>query len=240
MVNAIPSTDSTGSRKLKGMKHFTESELFAQLAAQSVLPILRFDAAVDGYRFCEHLLAHGFPILEITLTSHRALDLIQRLTRAGHCTGVGTLHTVEQAQSALDHGAAFLVSPGLNLDIAALAKAVNVPYFPGVFTPTEVLSAYNAGLRSLKLFPASAVGPAYLKHFAGPFPGLKWLPTGGIAFDDVAGYLEAGALVVGQGTRLVSAEHLKASNWDAIDAELVQLQQTLARFREQLNCASKH
>lgn len=210
-------------------------EIFAKLAAQSVLPILRFDASVDGYRFCEHLLAHGFPILEITLSSHRALELIQRLSRAGHCTGVGTLHTVAQAQAALEHGAAFLVSPGLNLEIAALAQDVNVPYFPGVFTPTEVLQAYNAGLRSLKLFPASAVGPDYLKHFTGPFPGLQWLPTGGIAFDDVAGYLKAGALVVGQGTRLVSAQHLQAGNWDAIDAELVQLQQTLAGIRAGLS-----
>lgn len=208
------------------------AKLFSRLAHQCILPILRFDASVDGFRFCEALLAHDFKIIEITLSSDRGLELIQQLTQGGHCVGAGTIHTPAQAEQALSHGAQFLVSPGLNLDIVRLAQAAQVVYFPGVFTPTEALAAYNAGLRSLKLFPASAVGAGYLKHFEGPFPGLQWLPTGGIAFGDVEAYLAAGALVVGQGNRLVSAAHLQAGNWDAIAEELCHLQGLIQQWQK--------
>jgi 2-dehydro-3-deoxyphosphogluconate aldolase / (4S)-4-hydroxy-2-oxoglutarate aldolase len=212
------------------MTHSTD-KLFAALAHQCILPILRFGADLDGMGFCEQLLAHDFKVLEITLSSDGALTLIQQLAEAGHCVGAGTLHTPQQAEQALNHGAQFLVSPGLNVDIVKLAQDAQVAYFPGVFTPTEVLAAYNRGLRSLKLFPASTVGASYLKHFSGPFPGLHWLPTGGIAFEEVESYLAAGALVVGQGTRLVSAEHLASGNWGAIARELRHLQGVIQQWQ---------
>lgn len=203
-----------------------------RLQAQILLPILRFSPDQAAQAFCKCLFEQGFEIIEITLTTPNAFDLIRAARQANICIGAGTVLNSESAKRALDAGAEFLVSPGLSLDLIQLTQAAGIPYFPGVLSPTEVMTALNQNLDTLKLFPASSVGPAYLKHLNGPFPQVKWLPTGGIAFAEIPAYLEAGALAVGQGTRLVSIAALDAKDWKQIEAELSLIQTQLASWRQ--------
>lgn len=206
--------------------------LLTALQQQCLLPILRLDNPHICQRLAESLYQQGFKVLEITLTTPRALEIIQQLALAGAQVGAGTVLNVQEAEQALDHGAQFLISPGFSPEISQLAQAHQVAYFPGVFSATEVMLALDQGLTTLKLFPASSLGTGYLKHLKGPFPQVHWLPTGGIELADVPQWLAAGALAVGQGTRLVSAEHLKAGNWQAIDQELQQVQQQIQSWQQ--------
>ncbi|MBF2054363.1 MAG: bifunctional 4-hydroxy-2-oxoglutarate aldolase/2-dehydro-3-deoxy-phosphogluconate aldolase [Candidatus Sericytochromatia bacterium] len=190
------------------------------LGQQQILPILRLDNARRCLKLAQTLFECGFKVLEITLDTPEAPRLIRQLNAMGAITGAGTLKHLADADRALAAGAQFLVSPGLSLEIARRAQHAQTPYFPGVWTPTEVLLALSHGIQTLKLFPASIGGPAHLKHLRGPFPEIQWLPTGGIGLNEVPAYLQAGALAVGQGTRLVSAAALQAEDWGQIQAEL--------------------
>jgi len=203
------------------------TEFETALQRQRVLPIIRLSDPELCLRLCQLLQAHGFPLLEITLTTPQALRLIQELAEAGVWIGAGTVLHAEAARQALAAGARFLVSPGLSLEIQAVAQAAQVPYIPGVMTPSEVMLALNHGLELLKLFPASHLGCDYLQQLRGPFPQARWLPTGGIAWAQIAEWLSAGCLAVGQGTRLVSQTHLEARDWAALAVEIQGLQQAL-------------
>lgn len=197
------------------------------LRTQFLLPILRLDDADACFKLAECLSQTGFPLLEITLTTPDALALIRRLNIAGVTCGAGTVLTAAQATAAIDAGSRFLVSPGLSAKIADIAAAAAVPYIGGVQTATEVMQALELGLSCLKLFPASSGGIEHLKALKGPFPQVSWLPTGGIEFAELPAWRAAGALAVGQGTRLVSASALARGDWDAIRAELTQIKQHL-------------
>lgn len=187
---------------------------------QFVLPILRLDNPQTCLQLARCLVQTGFELLEITLTTPDALNLIASLAQEGICIGAGTVIHPREAEQALASGAQFLVSPGLSLEIAEQAQQAQVPYFPGVYTPTEVMLALNHGLTRLKLFPASTGGLDYLKHLQGPFPQVQWLPTGGLHFGELQAWKQAGVFAVGQGTRLVSSQALARQDWAAIQAEL--------------------
>ncbi|MGV3524814.1 MAG: bifunctional 4-hydroxy-2-oxoglutarate aldolase/2-dehydro-3-deoxy-phosphogluconate aldolase [Candidatus Sericytochromatia bacterium] len=203
---------------------------YRELQAQFLLPILRLDDPSQCLLLAESLYHSGFTQLEITLTTPDALGLIARLQRDGIPVGAGTVLTLQDAERALGAGAHFLVSPGLGLEIAALAREAGVPYIPGVYTPSEVMTALAHGLQQLKLFPASHGGLDYLNHLRGPFPQVQWLPTGGLAFADLPAWRRAGVLAVGQGSRLVPPELLRDGDAQALQAHLRKLAAEVARW----------
>lgn len=200
---------------------------YHQLEEQFLLPILRLDEPETCLKLVQCLNETGFSLLEITLTTPDALRLIRQINDQGISCGAGTVLNVAQAESALSAGATFLVSPGLSAGIAAVAAEAQVPYLGGIQTATEVMQALELGLDCLKLFPASSGGIEHLKALRGPFPQMRWLPTGGIEFSELPAWRQAGALAVGQGTRLVSASALKNGDWDTIRAELTDIYQQL-------------
>jgi len=145
--------------------------------------------------------------MEITLNSSNALDTIAKLReRAGEnmLVGAGTVRTVEQASAALEAGAQFTVAPGFNPAVVAHTQAKDILHLPGVFTPTEVETAFAAGCRILKLFPSGVIGPAYLKALRAPLDDVEFVPTGNISVDNIAQYVQAGAVAVGIGSSLIS------------------------------------
>lgn len=122
---------------------------------------------------------------------------------SGCFVGAGSVTSVELAEQAIDVGAQFLVSPGLSPAVIEIADAHDVPILPGVATPSEVQSAHDLGIRTVKLFPAAQLGgPAYLRALAAPFPFMRFVPTGGVDFSNAPDYLAAGALAVGIGSGL--------------------------------------
>jgi 2-dehydro-3-deoxyphosphogluconate aldolase / (4S)-4-hydroxy-2-oxoglutarate aldolase len=167
------------------------------------------DAAVRG----------GFRVVEFTLTTPGALDLIREFAaRDGLVVGAGTVLTESDAQSAVTAGARFLVSPIVDPVIVGLAASLGVAMIPGTFTPTEMLHAHRAGAPLQKLFPAPANGPAYVKACVGPMPFLRIVPTSGVDPSNASAFLEAGAWAVGFVASLFAAEDVEAGGFDRIEA----------------------
>ncbi|MBB2942644.1 2-dehydro-3-deoxyphosphogluconate aldolase/(4S)-4-hydroxy-2-oxoglutarate aldolase [Actinoplanes lutulentus] len=172
----------------------------AAIADAGLVAILRAPTAAAFSAVADVLVTAGVTALEITLTSHGALEAIAGLRRQLPSTvqvGAGTVLTDDDAKAAVGAGATFLVSP------ASVPIATDVPFYPGTFSPTEIFAAYRAGAPLIKLFPAGGLGPSYLRDLRGPLPDVRVMPTGGIGLGDIAKWLEVGAAAVGVGGPLI-------------------------------------
>lgn len=161
------------------------------------------------------LVSNGVEVVEITMNTSEALDSVERLCSYwGNKAyiGAGTVRTVADADAALRAGAQFLVSPHVDADIALLAAEREVLYLPGALTPTEVQRAISVGCKLVKLFPASAFGPAYLKALRAPLDDVDFVPTGGVSKANLAEYVKAGAAAVGLGGALLTGPDQSASD----------------------------
>jgi 2-dehydro-3-deoxyphosphogluconate aldolase/(4S)-4-hydroxy-2-oxoglutarate aldolase len=170
------------------------------------MAILRAKSADRFVEVAKTLVDSGVKCLEVTLTSGGALEAIGELRAAlpdDINIGAGTVITSDAARSAIESGAEFLVSPSCEIDVIAVAAEAGVGSYPGAFTATEILIAWRAGASAVKLFPASAVGPSYVKNLAGPFPDIPILPTGGIELDQIGAWIRAGVVGVGLGGPLL-------------------------------------
>jgi 2-dehydro-3-deoxyphosphogluconate aldolase/(4S)-4-hydroxy-2-oxoglutarate aldolase len=167
-----------------------------------VLAILRYREPCDLGAVVDALRAGGIRSIEVTADTPGALDEVGRARREGTPIGAGTIRAVEEARAFADAGAGFLVSPGLDPEIVREGLERGVPTIPGVLSPTEIMAAVAAGANLVKLFPASLGGPGHLASLRGPFPDVRFVPTGGIAVSDVPTWLEAGADCVGLGSSL--------------------------------------
>ena len=175
----------------------------AAIAKQFCIPVIRENDLVKLESICLALADGGMLVQEITLMSESAIHVINKLSSRLRL-GAGTVLTPEQAVKARDVGAQFLVSPGLNIEAI---EATDLPFMPGVLTPSEIMQARFAGCNVLKLFPISAVGGAsYLRALKGPFPTLQWVPSGGVSFENMREYKIAGAFAIGMGGSLVAAD----------------------------------
>ena len=164
-----------------------------------MIPVLR---GLDTARVLEVtavLRDSGIAVAEITMESPNAAASIEAAVGEGIVAGAGTVMSVGEAEVAVDAGAAFLVSPHTDFEIVRWAVDRAIPMIPGAFTPTEVASAWRAGVAAVKIFPASLVGPGILNALRGPFGGLPLVPTGGITAENARSYLDAGAIAVGIG-----------------------------------------
>lgn len=185
----------------------------AAVSKQFVIPVIRENDASKLESICLALADGGMNVLEVTLMSEAALHVIKKLS-GKLVLGAGTVLTPEQAEKAKDVGAQFLVSPGLNLEAV---EATDLPFFPGVLTPSEIMQARFAGCNVLKIFPISAVGgPAYLQALRGPFPTLQWFPSGGVSFENMREYKKAGAFAVGMGGNLVAVDAIANKEWNRL------------------------
>lgn len=175
----------------------------AAIVRSGVVAVLRAPAADRFAAVADVLVEAGVTAIEVTLTSRGAVPAIAELRRRlppSAVIGAGTVLTADEARASADAGAAFLVSPLYDPDLAGVA---GVPFYPGALTPTELHRAHRSGAPLVKLFPAGAVGPGYLKDVHGPLPDVRIMPTGGIKIDDVATWLGHGAAAVGLGGPLI-------------------------------------
>lgn len=165
------------------------------------------------------LAAGGVTVAEVTLTVPNALDVICAATAAlgdAVLLGAGTVLDPETCRAALLAGAEFIVSPTLNLDVIRLCRRYDKLVMPGAFTPTEILSAWEAGADVVKVFPAEVVGPAFFKAMRGPLPQIRLMPTGGVDLTTAADFLAAGACCLGIGSQLVDPKLVAARAFDQI------------------------
>ena len=172
-----------------------------------IVPVVRAANLDEARRAVDAIHAGGIPIIEITMTVPDAPAMIQELVRHygnSVLTGAGTVTTAEQADICINAGAQFLVSPGLSVAVLQTAAKCGILAIPGVLTPTEVMSALEAGAKILKVFPCgSAGGPKHIKALRAPFPHTRLIPTGGVNLSNAAEYFAAGAFALGVGADLV-------------------------------------
>lgn len=165
------------------------------------------DAAIDG----------GFRVVEVTLTTGGAFDLLRRLAARDDLTvGAGTVLDVDQARAAVEAGARFLVSPVTDPAVIAAGRALGAVTMPGTSTPTEAWTAHRAGADLVKLFPAPAGGPTWVRSTLGPMPFLRIVPTNGVDVENVGEWIAAGSFAVGLTTALFDPAELRAGRTDAI------------------------
>jgi 2-dehydro-3-deoxyphosphogluconate aldolase/(4S)-4-hydroxy-2-oxoglutarate aldolase len=176
------------------------------LRRNPVIAVLRADHADRYAPVIDALVTGGVTSIELTLSTPGALAELPRLLERfgdGAEIGIGTVTRPGQAREAIDAGAAYIVTPVMDLPTVRLCAELDVPVYPGGLTPTELLAGWNAGATAVKLFPASVVGAGYIGQLRGPFPGIQVIPSGGIGIAEVPGWMEAGALAVSLGGPLL-------------------------------------
>lgn len=184
-----------------------------------VVAIMRAKSSDQLLEAASAVLAGGVTAIEVTMTTPGALDVIQHATAEfgkNVLFGVGSVLDAETARAAILAGAQFVVCPTLRLETIEICRRYSVPIVPGAYTPTEILTAWEAGASAVKVFPASAGGPAYLKAIKGPLPQVSLSAVGGVTVDNAADFVRAGADFLGVGGELVSQKLLDASDFAQI------------------------
>lgn len=190
-----------------------------RIAEGKIVAVVRSESGEKLVAVARALAEGGIPAIEITFTVPDALGVIRKVREELGDTialGAGTVLDPETARAAILAGAEYLVSPTLNLDVIRLCNRYGVPVMPGAFTPTEILTAWEAGADVVKVFPADTLGPSYIKAVKAPLPQLKLMPTGGVDLDTAAAFLKAGAFCLGAGSSLVDARAVAAGDYDTI------------------------
>jgi 2-dehydro-3-deoxyphosphogluconate aldolase / (4S)-4-hydroxy-2-oxoglutarate aldolase len=200
-----------------------------------LIPVLRARNAGQAHAVVQAMLAGGVTVVEVTMTVPGAVDLLAGLKAeySGQLLlGSGTVTTGAQAEATIDAGAEFVVSPSFHPDVIAVTKARKKLSIPGALTPTEVITAWEAGADYVKIFPCSAMGGAsYLKSLLAPFPFLKLIPTGGVTHHTAASFLDAGARALGVGSDLVNLAAIDQGAPEIITAAARAYLKVIADFR---------
>jgi 2-dehydro-3-deoxyphosphogluconate aldolase/(4S)-4-hydroxy-2-oxoglutarate aldolase len=195
-----------------------ESQL-RQVLEGGIVAVVRSPDSAQLVEVCQALADGGVSTIEITMTVPDALDVVRSVRRAlgdRVLLGAGTVLDSETARAALLAGAEYLVAPTVNLDVIRLCQRYDKLVMPGAFTPTEILTAWEAGADIVKVFPADVVGPAFFKALRGPLPQVRLMPTGGVDLTTAADFLRAGACCLGVGGQLVEPKAVAARNFDRI------------------------
>ncbi|WP_426300160.1 bifunctional 4-hydroxy-2-oxoglutarate aldolase/2-dehydro-3-deoxy-phosphogluconate aldolase [Arthrobacter sp. R-11] len=184
-----------------------------------IVPVIEIADAGDAAALGRTLVDAGLPVAEVTFRTPAAAESIARMVQEVPelLVGAGTVLSEADVDAAVDAGAHFLVSPGLNAAVVGRAQRTGVPIIPGVTSPTEIEAARALGLRLLKLFPAEAVGGLPLvKAFAAPYPDVTFMPTGGITADTVAGWLQVPTVAACGGSWIATKADIAGRRWDDI------------------------
>jgi 2-dehydro-3-deoxyphosphogluconate aldolase/(4S)-4-hydroxy-2-oxoglutarate aldolase len=199
-----------------------------------IVAVVRFGSPEPLVRVVEALAAGGVTVAEVTFTVPNALDVIRAAKQQlgdRVLLGAGTVLDPETARSAILAGAEFIVAPTVNLDVIKLCRRYDKLVMPGAFTPTEVLTAWEAGADIVKVFPADVVGPEFFRALRGPLPQVKLMPTGGVDLTTAAEFLKAGAVCLGVGGHLVDPKAVAAGDFARITSLAKQYVEIVRKHR---------
>jgi len=198
------------------------TSLLNQLEQLRIIPVVVIRDPGQATGLAKALVDGGLPCAEITFRTPDAPEALRRIADAFPevLVGAGTVLSPAQAAAAKEAGAKFIVSPGFNPRVADYCLAHEIPFYPGVCTPTEIEAALVKGLDVLKFFPAEPMGgPRFLKAIAAPFPGLRFIPTGGIGLEQIADYLALAEVLACGGSWIAPAKWIDAGDFDRIREE---------------------
>jgi 2-dehydro-3-deoxyphosphogluconate aldolase/(4S)-4-hydroxy-2-oxoglutarate aldolase len=188
----------------------------ATIVADRALAVVRAPEIPDPVALADALAESGIRALEFTFTTPGVLDHLSAAAASKAVLGMGTVLTADQARAAIDGGAKFLVTPGIRASVAEVAADSEIPVIMGALTPTEVLVALDLGAAAVKIFPAGALGPRYIKDLHGPFPDVALIPSGGVNAGNAADFLAQGSAAVSAGTDVVPPQAVVSGNWSEI------------------------
>lgn len=211
-----------------------KAQVLASLRNIGLVPVLRADSIDKALALADAIAAGGVTVLEVTMTVPGALQLIRKLaeTRPDILIGAGTVLDPETARMCILEGAQFIVSPALNLDTIALCHRYSIAVLPGALTPTEIVTAWQAGADVVKVFPASAMGGArYLSAIKAPLPQVELIPTGGVSLANAHEFLAAGAFAIGVGGDLVDHQAMTEGRAHAVTETARKYLAIVQRFR---------
>jgi 2-dehydro-3-deoxyphosphogluconate aldolase / (4S)-4-hydroxy-2-oxoglutarate aldolase len=196
--------------------------LTAAMERAGVVAVIRMKDPKKVQAVVDAIAEGGVRAIEVTMTVPGAIDLIATLAPrmpAGFLFGAGTVVDAATAKQVIDVGAQFIVSPVFRASLIAACHERGVPVTPGCFTPTEILDAWDAGADIVKVFPATALGPGYIKDVRAPLPQVKLMPTGGVTVDNAGEWIKAGAVAVGVGSALLDTKAIDAGDYGVLRAK---------------------
>lgn len=208
----------------------TDQSWLSSIKQHRAIAVIRTPQLSIGQQVAKAVAAGGLRLIEITWNSDRAPELIGQLrSELPNCTiGAGTLLDLNQTQAAIAAGAQFLFTPHVDLTLMQTATQRGVPIIPGALSPTEIITAWQAGASSVKVFPIQAVGGTrYIQSLQGPLGQIPLIPTGGVTLENAKEFIMAGAVGVGLASSLFPKQDLLAENWLAITERAQTLRQYL-------------
>jgi 2-dehydro-3-deoxyphosphogluconate aldolase / (4S)-4-hydroxy-2-oxoglutarate aldolase len=197
----------------------TRQEVVQQIKAGGVVAIIRMKDAAKLRRVVDAIADGGLRAIEVTMTVPGAVELIATLARSlppEILLGAGTVTDADTARAVIDAGARYVVSPVFRREVIAACHERDVAAAPGCFTPTEILDAFDFGADVIKVFPATALGPQFIKDVRAPLPHVPLMPTGGVSLDNAGDWIRAGAVAVGVGSALLDTKAIEEGRFDVL------------------------
>jgi 2-dehydro-3-deoxyphosphogluconate aldolase/(4S)-4-hydroxy-2-oxoglutarate aldolase len=197
----------------------SRSEVAGAIQRLGVVAIIRIKDGAKLRRVVDAIAEGGVRAIEVTMTVPGAVELIGSLARSlppEILLGAGTVTDAATARSVIDAGARYVVSPVFRRDVIAVCRERDVACAPGCFTPTEILDAHDSGADIIKVFPATALGPQFIKDVRAPLPQVRLMPTGGVSLDNAGDWIRAGAVAVGVGSALLDTRAIDEGRFDVL------------------------
>src|SRR6266568_2470825 len=220
----------------------TAKEILAFITDVGIVPVVRTASAEHAIQAVEAIYQGGVRAAEITMTVPGAIRALEKVAdRLGDkmMLGAGTVLDPETARACMLAGAQFFVTPALRVSTIEMAKRYSKVIFPGALTPTEVLTAWEAGADAVKIFPCGNVGgPKYIKALKGPFPHIAMIPTGGVNLETAGDFLKAGACAIAVGSEMVDAKTIREGRFDLIEERARQYLACVAKARAEMTAGA--
>lgn len=216
-----------------------KAEILSLITQQGILPLYFYKDTTVSIEVLKALYAAGIRAVEYTNRGEAALANFREMRKVcdtelkGMCLGIGTIKNGEMAKQFIDAGTDYLICPGLVNSVATIADQHNMLWIPGCMTPSEIIEAETLGARMIKLFPGNILGPGFMSAIKELFPGLYFMPTGGVEMDreNIAGWFKAGVSAVGMGSKLITKQLLEAKDYAGITAATKQVLETVKSIK---------
>ncbi len=218
----------------------TKLDQMRRIEACGIVAIIRANSANELIDAAAAIHAGGVNVIEVTMTTPNALQVISDVSSAygdSILVGAGSVLDAETARAVMLAGAEFIVSPVTRADVIDICNRYGKVVIPGAFTPTEILTAWEAGADYVKVFPSSGVGASYIKDVKAPLPHIPLVPTGGINAENAAEFISAGATALGVGSSLVNNQLIEAGQFEALTERAKKLSAEVQRARSGMSGA---
>jgi 2-dehydro-3-deoxyphosphogluconate aldolase / (4S)-4-hydroxy-2-oxoglutarate aldolase len=212
--------------------------LLSRLLSSVVFAVVRTAETKKVDQIVEAISRGGVKNIEITMTVPNAIDAIRTVAKSSSSdiiVGAGTVTEKRVVKELANAGAKFIVSPIWDIEILNECQRQNIICVPAGYTPTEIFQAWKAGAELIKIFPATTLGPRFIKDIAGPFPEIKLMPTGGVTVENVGEWIKAGAAAVGIGGDLIDKEAIKANKFDLLTDKALKLVQNIQKVKNEID-----